>query len=140
MEPEIQLQDYALDLDDEALQLMQHQWLQFAPGTTTSIRCRRILRMSVATPRCIDWGVPADAADLPTYRLITVEYLSTFRYRAHQVAVPKQEDEELPPDIEFSLCGKQMEMTIERFAVLLIRYILRTGDRDERIYPGVDIG
>ncbi|KAL8189495.1 hypothetical protein R6Q57_029061 [Mikania cordata] len=56
--------------------------------------------------RCIDWGVFADAgkavrakailgedtpwtrlfelAELPSYRLITVEFLSTFRYRAHQ--------------------------------------------------------
>ncbi|KAL8200830.1 hypothetical protein R6Q57_012169 [Mikania cordata] len=102
------------------------------------MRCRRILRMSVPTPLCIHWGVLADAgeamrarailgedtpwtrlfdlAELPTYRLITVESLSTFRYRAHQAAV--REDEELP-DIEFSLGGKHFEMSIEQFAVYL---------------------
>ncbi|KAD6794919.1 hypothetical protein E3N88_05815 [Mikania micrantha] len=131
MEPEIPHQDDAGDLDAEALDLAQHQWLQFAPGTAASIRCRHIHRMSVATPRCIDWGVLVDAgqadrdrailsedtpwtrlfdtADLPTYMLITVEILSTFRYRAHQAAVPEQEDGELPPDIEFSLCGHHMD-------------------------------
>ncbi|KAL8228943.1 hypothetical protein R6Q57_013843 [Mikania cordata] len=105
------------------------------------MRCRCILQMSVSTPRCIDWGVLADAgeaerasqilgedtpwtrlfdiAELPTHRLITMEFLSTFQYRAHQAAVREQDNEELPPDIEFSLCGQHMEMSIKRFAVHL---------------------
>ncbi|KAL8211138.1 hypothetical protein R6Q57_005575 [Mikania cordata] len=58
-------------------------------------------------------------AELPTYRLITVEFLSTFRCRAHQEAVREQEDEKHPPDIEFSLCGHHMEMSIEWFVVQL---------------------
>ncbi|KAL8218927.1 hypothetical protein R6Q57_022300 [Mikania cordata] len=88
---------------------------------------------------CIDWGVLGDCgeaerarailgedtpwtrlfdfAELPTYRLLTVEFLSTFRYRAHQAAVRMEEDAELPPDIEFSLGGQHFEMSIERFAV-----------------------
>ncbi|KAD7478938.1 hypothetical protein E3N88_02074 [Mikania micrantha] len=133
--------DVAVPLDAETLVLSQHQWLQFEPDTAASIRCRRILRMNVETPRCIDWGLLADAGqaerarailgedtpwtrlfdtvDLPTYRLITVEFLSTFRYRAHQAAVREQEDEELPPNIEFLLCGQHMGMSIERFVVLL---------------------
>ncbi|KAL8230610.1 hypothetical protein R6Q57_000388 [Mikania cordata] len=60
-----------------------------------------------------------DIAELPTHRLITVEFLSTFRYRAHQAAVQEQDDEELPPDIEFSLCDEHMDMSIERFFVHL---------------------
>ncbi|KAD3069253.1 hypothetical protein E3N88_37133 [Mikania micrantha] len=128
-------------LDPETFALSQHAWLQFEPQSAQAVRCRRILRMSVPTPRCIDWGLLADAgeaararailgedtpwtrlfdlADLPTYRLITVEFLSTFRYRAHQAAVREEDDEELPPDIEFSLCGQHFEMSIERFAVHL---------------------
>ncbi|KAD4385330.1 hypothetical protein E3N88_25498 [Mikania micrantha] len=51
-----------------------------------------------------------------------MEFLSTFRYRSHQAAVPEQEDEELPPDVEFLLCGHHMEMLIEQFAVLLGLY------------------
>ncbi|KAL8227641.1 hypothetical protein R6Q57_015225 [Mikania cordata] len=96
--------------------------------------------MSVPTPRCIDWGVLVDVGEpvrtrailgedtpwtrlfdlveLPTYRLITVEFLSKFRYRAYQAAVREEEDEELP-DIEFSLGGHHFEMSIERFAVHL---------------------
>ncbi|KAL8262295.1 hypothetical protein R6Q59_026344 [Mikania micrantha] len=131
-------------LDPESLALSQHAWLLFEEHSATLKRCRRILRMSVLTPRCIDWGLLADAgeavrvrailgedtpwtrlfdiADLPTYRLITVEFLSTFRYRAHQAAVREEDDEELPPNIEFSLCGQHFEMSIERFAVYLDIY------------------
>ncbi|KAL8233290.1 hypothetical protein R6Q57_003068 [Mikania cordata] len=65
--------------------------------------------MSVATPRCIDSRVLSsvdqvdrartilgedtpstrlfNTTDLPTYRLIPVEFLSTFHYRAHQAVV-----------------------------------------------------
>ncbi|KAD4583977.1 hypothetical protein E3N88_21578 [Mikania micrantha] len=102
-------------LDPETLALSQHEWLQFEPQSTVWTRCRQILRMSVPTPRCIDWGLLADAgeavraravlgedtpwtrlfdlADLPTYRLITVEFLFTFRYLAHQAAVREEDDE-----------------------------------------------
>ncbi|KAL8207993.1 hypothetical protein R6Q57_007405 [Mikania cordata] len=105
------------------------------------MRCRRIIQMSMGTPRCIDWVVLGDCgeaerarailgedtpwtrlfdlAELPTYRLLTVEFLSTFRYRAHQAAVRVEEDVELPPDIELSLGGQHFEMSIERFAVHL---------------------
>ncbi|KAL8211179.1 hypothetical protein R6Q57_005616 [Mikania cordata] len=65
------------------------------------------------------WTRLFDITDLPTYRLLTVEFLSTFRYRAHQAAVCEQEDKELPPCIEFSLGGQHMEISIERFAVHL---------------------
>ncbi|KAL8232357.1 hypothetical protein R6Q57_002135 [Mikania cordata] len=87
-------------------------------------------------PRCIDWGVLEDCGEagrarailgedtpwtllfeleeLPTYRLITVEFLSTFRYQAHQAAVRAEDDAELIPDIEFSLGGQHFEMSIER--------------------------
>ncbi|KAD4888296.1 hypothetical protein E3N88_20369 [Mikania micrantha] len=130
-------------LDPESLTQSQHEWLRFEPESATAMRCRRILRMSVPTPRCIDWGLLADAgeavrarailgedtswtrlfdlADLLTYRLITVEFLSTFRYIAHQPAVREEEDEELP-DIEFSLGGQHHAMSIERFAVQLGLY------------------
>ncbi|KAL8215881.1 hypothetical protein R6Q57_022718 [Mikania cordata] len=140
-------------LDPETLALSQHEWLQFEPASTASMRCRRILRMSVVTPRCIEWGVLADAgeavrarailgedtpwtrlfeiAELPTYRLITVEFLSTFRYRAHQAAVREEDDEELPPDIEFSLGGQHIEMSIERFAVHLGIYYEPETVRDD---------
>ncbi|KAL8225729.1 hypothetical protein R6Q57_018286 [Mikania cordata] len=95
----------------------------------------------MGTPRCIDLGVLGDfreaervrailgedtpwtclcnLAALPTYRLLTVEFLCTFRYRAHQAAVRVEEDAELPPDIEFYLGGQHFEMSIKRFAVQL---------------------
>ncbi|KAL8229839.1 hypothetical protein R6Q57_014739 [Mikania cordata] len=128
-------------LDPETLVLSQHEWLQFEPASAAAMKCRRILWMSMGTPRCIYWGVLADCgeaeharailredtpwtrlfelAELPKYMLITVDFLSTFRYQAHQTAVRVEEDAELPPDIEFSLGGQHFEMSIERFAVHL---------------------
>ncbi|KAL8215842.1 hypothetical protein R6Q57_022679 [Mikania cordata] len=114
-------------LDPETLALSQHEWLQFEPASAAEMRCRRILWMSIGTAgraRAIlgedtPWTRLFELADLPTYRLITVEFLSTFRYRAHQVAVRAEEDAELPPDIEFSLGGHHFEMSIERFSVHL---------------------
>ncbi|KAL8208929.1 hypothetical protein R6Q57_008341 [Mikania cordata] len=92
--------------------------------------------MSMGTPRCIDWGVLEDCgeavharsilgedmpwtrlfelAELPSHRLITVEFLSTFRYRAHQATFQEEDDEELPPDIDFYLGDQHFEMSIER--------------------------
>ncbi|KAL8231971.1 hypothetical protein R6Q57_001749, partial [Mikania cordata] len=68
---------------------------------------------------------------------------------AHQAAVREQEDEVLRPDIEFSLCGQHMEMSIEQFVVHLDDQ--RSSDsldpplhRDDylksRIEPGVGDG
>ncbi|KAL8225176.1 hypothetical protein R6Q57_017733 [Mikania cordata] len=132
---------HGLPMDPDTLALSQHEWQQFEPGSAAAMRCHRIIRVSMGTPRCIDWGVLGDCgeaerarailgedtpwtrlfdlAKLPSYRLITVDFLSTFRYRAHQAAVRVDEDAELPPDIEFSLYGQHFEMSIERFTVHL---------------------
>ncbi|KAD6119764.1 hypothetical protein E3N88_11035 [Mikania micrantha] len=50
-------------LDPETFALSQHAWLQFEQQSAHAVRCRRILRMSVQTPRCIDWGLLADAGE-----------------------------------------------------------------------------
>ncbi|KAD4584041.1 hypothetical protein E3N88_21642 [Mikania micrantha] len=98
-------------LDPESLALSQHAWLQFEEHSATFMRCRRILRMSVPTPRSIDWGLLADAGEA--------------------AAVREADDEELPPDIEFSLCGQHFEMSIERFAMLLGIYYEPETVRDD---------
>ncbi|KAL8217799.1 hypothetical protein R6Q57_021172 [Mikania cordata] len=77
------------------------------------------------------WTHLFEITELPTHRLITVEFLSMFRYRAHQAAVREQYDEELPPDIEFSLCGQHFEMSIERFVVHLGIYYEPETIRDD---------
>ncbi|KAD3641785.1 hypothetical protein E3N88_31009 [Mikania micrantha] len=140
-------------LDPETLALSQHEWLQFEPQAAATTRCRQILRMSMGTPRCIymfvlaycgevvrarailgedtPWTRLFEIAELPSYMLITVEFLSTFRYRAHQAAVREEDDEELPPDIEFSLGGQHHEMSIERFTVHLGIYYEPETVRDD---------
>ncbi|KAL8211423.1 hypothetical protein R6Q57_005860 [Mikania cordata] len=70
--------------------------------------------MSVATPRCIDWGVLGDAAlhsSTPSRRVAA--------YLRNSMAVRDEDDDELPPDIEFSLGGHHFKMSFERFAVHL---------------------
>ncbi|KAD3337992.1 hypothetical protein E3N88_33513 [Mikania micrantha] len=130
--------DVVVPLDAETLALSQHEWLQFEPDSAAAIRCHCILRMSVATPHCIGWAVLADAGQAERARPIL---------SSHQAAVREQEDEELPPDIEFSLCGRHMEISIERFVVHLGIYYgpetvhrpPTTGDDHQRssysIYP-----
>ncbi|KAL8231558.1 hypothetical protein R6Q57_001336 [Mikania cordata] len=44
--------------------LSQHEWLHFEPGSAAAMRCRRIIRMSMGTSRCIDWGVLGDCGEV----------------------------------------------------------------------------
>ncbi|KAL8216392.1 hypothetical protein R6Q57_023229 [Mikania cordata] len=97
--------------------------------TVNKVTRRRVIKKSRrlqtlnGKPKRIGGGdeVPSHCTDehVNAPMLITVEFLSTFRYRAHQAAVRVDEDAELPPDIEFSLCGQHFEMSIERFVVYL---------------------
>ncbi|KAD5803397.1 hypothetical protein E3N88_14757 [Mikania micrantha] len=111
--------DVVVPLDAETLVLSQHEWLQFDPESAAAIRCRQAERARAILGKDTPWTRLFNIAELPTYRLITVEIPSTFRYRAHQAAVREREDEELSPDIESSLCGQHVEISIERFAVHL---------------------
>ncbi|KAL8231166.1 hypothetical protein R6Q57_000944 [Mikania cordata] len=111
-------------IDPETLALSQHEWLQFEPQSA-AVHARAILGEDTA------WTRLFELAELPLYRLITVEFLSTFIYRAHQAAVREEDDEELPPDIEFSLGGQHFEMSIERFVVHLGIYYAPETVRDD---------
>ncbi|KAL8230108.1 hypothetical protein R6Q57_015008 [Mikania cordata] len=106
-------------LDPKTLALSQHEWQQFEPASAAVTRCRRILRMSMGTPHAGEevcarailgedtpWTRLFELTKLPSYMLITA-------------TVREEDDEELPPDIEFSLGGEHFEMSIERFAVHL---------------------
>ncbi|KAL8188688.1 hypothetical protein R6Q57_029708 [Mikania cordata] len=90
-------------LDPETLALSQHEWLQFEPGVLED--CGEAERARAILGEDTPWTRLFELAELSTYRLITVEFLSTFKYRAHQAAVRAEEDVELPLDIEFSLGG-----------------------------------
>ncbi|KAL8201902.1 hypothetical protein R6Q57_011049 [Mikania cordata] len=116
-------------LDPETLALSQNEWLQFKPQSAAAareaVRARAILGEDTL------WTRFFELAELPLYRLITMEFLSTFRYRAHQAAVREEDDEELPLDIEFSLGGQCFEMSIERFVVHLGIYYEPETVRDD---------
>ncbi|KAL8205288.1 hypothetical protein R6Q57_008839 [Mikania cordata] len=83
------------------------------------IECGEAERARAILGEDTPWTRLFDLAELPTYRLITVEFLSTFRYRAHQATVRVEEDTELTPDIDFFLCGHHFETSIELFAIHL---------------------
>ncbi|KAL8199451.1 hypothetical protein R6Q57_013019 [Mikania cordata] len=112
-------------LDPETLALSQHAWLLFEPqSAAAAARCRRILRMSTGTPRCIDWGVLIDCGEAVRARAILGE----------NTPVREEDDEELPPDIEFYLGGEHFEMLIERFAVHLGIYYEPETVRDDFVH------
>ncbi|KAL8230709.1 hypothetical protein R6Q57_000487 [Mikania cordata] len=106
-------------LDHETLALSQHEWLQFETASTAAMRCRRILRMSMGTPRCIDWCVLADAGEAVRARAIFCE--DTPWTRLFELV-------ELP---------SYMLITVERTTLRdfdlavrrALRYLLRSGDR-----------
>ncbi|KAL8196488.1 hypothetical protein R6Q57_024783 [Mikania cordata] len=94
----------------------------------------------MGTPRCIDWGVLSDCGeavrarailseDTPWTRLFELAELPS--YRLITAAVREEDDEELPPEIEFSLGGQHFEMSIERFAVHLGNYYEPETVRDD---------
>ncbi|KAL8217185.1 hypothetical protein R6Q57_024022 [Mikania cordata] len=107
-------------LDSETLSLSQHEWLQFEPASAVVMRWRRILRMSMGTPRCINWGVLADCGEADRARAILGEDTPWTRlFDLAELLVRVEEDAELPLDIEFSLGGQHFEMSIEQLAVHL---------------------
>ncbi|KAL8197654.1 hypothetical protein R6Q57_024359 [Mikania cordata] len=92
------------DLEVEAFdELMDHPWLQFPQGTVARSRHDRLLRKEMGHQKAIDydlltelgqqermmaiigedtsWSRLFDMTYAPQYRLITVEFISTFMYR-----------------------------------------------------------
>ncbi|KAL8224984.1 hypothetical protein R6Q57_017541 [Mikania cordata] len=60
-----------------------------------------------------------------------VRELSSARTHRERASVREEDDEELPPDIEFSLGGQHFKMSIERFAVHLGIYYEPETVRDD---------
>ncbi|KAL8208567.1 hypothetical protein R6Q57_007979 [Mikania cordata] len=92
--------DFHVDQIDE---LMHHPWLQFPQGTIARNRHDRLLRKEMGQQKAIDYDLLAELGELermttivdvdtpwsrlfgmtfaPQYRVITVEFLSTFIFR-----------------------------------------------------------
>ncbi|KAL8230084.1 hypothetical protein R6Q57_014984 [Mikania cordata] len=112
------------DFDD----LPDHLWLQFPQGTVARTKRDRLLKKSMGQQKAIDydlltqigaqermtaiigedmpWSRLFEMCYAPQYRLITVEFLSTFIYRPVDPDVDPDFQPQPPEEISFRLCGE----------------------------------
>ncbi|KAL8265084.1 hypothetical protein R6Q59_023214 [Mikania micrantha] len=125
------------DFDD----LVNHPWLQFPQGTVARTKRNRLLKKSMGQQKAIDydlltqigarermtaiigedtpWTRLFEMCYAPQYRLITVEFLSTFIYRPVDPDFQPQLDQPQPPEeISFRLCGESYDMSMREFAIV----------------------
>ncbi|KAL8192871.1 hypothetical protein R6Q57_027319 [Mikania cordata] len=139
-EMEVPVDDLEIDQFDE---LMDHPWLQFPHGTVTRNRRDRLLRKEMGQQKAIDYDLLAELGQLermtaiisedtprlclfemtyaPQYRLITVEFLSTFVYRPHGPDFQPQAGPQ-QTEISFRLCGAPYHLSLAEFGSVLGLY------------------
>ncbi|KAL8229413.1 hypothetical protein R6Q57_014313 [Mikania cordata] len=132
--------DLVVDQIDE---LMVHPWLQFPQGMVACSRRDRLLRKEMGQQKAIDYDLLAELGQLermtaiigeetpwsrlfemtfaPQYRLITVEFLSTFVYRPRGPDYQPQAGAQ-PSEISFRLCGFAYELSLTEFGNALDLY------------------
>ncbi|KAL8208813.1 hypothetical protein R6Q57_008225 [Mikania cordata] len=120
---------------DERDELIHHPWLQFPRGTIARNRRDRLLRKEMGQQKAIDYDLLVELGQLermttiigedtpwsrlfemtfaPQYRLITVEFLSTFVFTP-RVADQAQADQQ-QPEVSFRLCGLAYAMSLAEF-------------------------
>ncbi|KAL8200559.1 hypothetical protein R6Q57_011898 [Mikania cordata] len=127
---------------DDMDELIHHPWLQLPQGTIARNRRDRLLRKEMGQQKAIDYDLLAELGQLermttiigedtpwsrlfemtfaPQYRLITVEFLSTFVFtpRAADQAQPNQQQ----PEVSFRLCGDAYTMSLAEFGHALGLY------------------
>ncbi|KAL8205559.1 hypothetical protein R6Q57_009110 [Mikania cordata] len=128
---------------DQIDELMVHPWLQFPQGTVARSRRDRLLRKEMGQQKAIDYDLLAELGQLermtaiigedtpwsrlfemtfaPQYRLITVEFLSTFVYRPRGPDYQPQAGAQ-PSEISFRLCGFVYELSLAEFGNALGLY------------------
>ncbi|KAL8200301.1 hypothetical protein R6Q57_011640 [Mikania cordata] len=94
---------------DQIHELMVHPWLQFPQ------------RMTVIIGENTPWSRLFEMAFVPQYRLITLEFLSTFVYRPRGPDYQPQAGAQ-PSEISFRLCGFAYELFLAEFGNALGLY------------------
>ncbi|KAL8209992.1 hypothetical protein R6Q57_006724 [Mikania cordata] len=134
-EMKVPVDDLEVDQFDE---LMDHPWLQFPQGTVARNRRDRLLRKGMSQQKAIDYDLLAELGQqermtaiigedspwsrlfemtyAPQYRLITVEFLSTFVYRPHG---PDFQPQAGPQQSEFRLRGFPYHLSLAEFGSVL---------------------
>ncbi|KAL8223930.1 hypothetical protein R6Q57_019405 [Mikania cordata] len=127
---------------DEMDELIHHPWLQFPQGTIARNRRDRLLRKEMGQQKAIDYDLLAELGQLermttiigedtpwsrlfemtfaPQYRLITVEFLSTFVFTPH--AADQAQADQQQPEVSFRLCGLAYAMFLAEFGNALGLY------------------
>ncbi|KAL8200868.1 hypothetical protein R6Q57_012207 [Mikania cordata] len=120
--------------------VIHHPWLQFPQGTVARSRRDRLLRKEMGQQNAIDYDLLAELGQLermtaiicedtpwsrlfemtfaPQYRLITVEFLSTFVFTPPAADQPQQQQLE----VSFRLCGLAYAMSLAEFGNALGLY------------------
>ncbi|KAL8218178.1 hypothetical protein R6Q57_021551 [Mikania cordata] len=140
-EIEVPVDDLEVDQFDE---LMDHPWLQFSQGKVARNRHDRLLRKDMGQQKAIDYDLLAELGQqermttiigedtpwsrlfemtyAPQYRLITVEFLSTFVYRPRGPDFQPQAGPQ-QSEISFRLCGFPYHLSLAEFGSVPGLYI-----------------
>ncbi|KAL8217550.1 hypothetical protein R6Q57_020923 [Mikania cordata] len=127
---------------DEMDELIHHPWLQFPQGTIARNRRDRLLRKEMGQQKTIDYDLLAELGQLermttiigedtpwsrlfemtfaPQYRLITMEFLSTFVFTPR--AADQAQADQQQPEVSFRLCGLAYTMYLAEFGNALGLY------------------
>ncbi|KAL8218820.1 hypothetical protein R6Q57_022193 [Mikania cordata] len=138
-----EMEELHADIDvDQMDELIHHTWLQFPQGTIARNRRDRLLRKEMSQQKTIDYDLLAELGQLermtaiisedtpwsrlfemtfaPQYRLITVEFLSTFVFRPRAADQPQADPDQ--PEVSFRLCGLAYAMSLAEFGNALGLY------------------
>ncbi|KAL8247033.1 hypothetical protein R6Q59_008249 [Mikania micrantha] len=137
-------QPHVDDLDVEHDELMDHPWLAFPQGTSARKMRDRLLKKEMGNQKAIDYDLLAELGQqermtaiigedtpwsrlfemtyAPQYRLITVEFLSTFRYMPQAPDFQPQPGQAQPAEVSFRLCGAPYHLSLAEFGSVLGLY------------------
>ncbi|KAL8225472.1 hypothetical protein R6Q57_018029 [Mikania cordata] len=123
-------------------ELIHHPWLKFPQGTIARNMRDRLPRKEMGQQKAIDYNLLAELGQLermtaiigedtpwsrlfemtftPQYKLITVEFLSTFVFRPRVVDQPQADPDQ--PEVSFRLCGLAYAMSLAEFGNALGLY------------------
>ncbi|KAD5803320.1 hypothetical protein E3N88_14680 [Mikania micrantha] len=138
-------QPHVDDLDVEHFdELRDHPWLAFPQGTSARRRRDRLLKKEMGNQKAIDYDLLAELGQqermtaiigedtpwsrlfemtyAPQYRLIMVEFLSTFRFTPQPPDFQPQPGQAQQVEVSFRLCGAVYHLSLAEFGSVLGLY------------------
>ena len=131
------------EADIEIDPLLDHPYLEFPDDAVARGRCAKLRKMEIGGHDAICWTALGEVAEAerarliigddtpwdrlfemsygPSFREITVEFLSSFQFHPRPADQPAELDDPAhprPAEVSFRLFGQTREMTLRRFAVV----------------------